>query len=156
MTVERIDQGIQNPKAVLTHGGDVTADLAKDLSPFIGTERARHFLFEFDHAQVPFSLIIIKRHLKIVHKGQNSGFVAVQTVKEIFGRALFRSAPFCGELSSTANIIAQGANEQAASAEEISSSIEEMTSTIQQNSENASQTEKIAKKTVTILKKFSL
>jgi methyl-accepting chemotaxis protein len=48
------------------------------------------------------------------------------------------------ELSSTSQIVSQGASEQASSAEEVSAAIEEMAANIQQNKENAKQTEKIA------------
>jgi len=48
------------------------------------------------------------------------------------------------ELSSTSQIVSQGASEQASSAEEVSAAIEEMAANIQQNRENARQTEKIA------------
>ena len=50
------------------------------------------------------------------------------------------------ELSSTSQIVSQGASEQASSAEEVSAAIEEMAANIQQNKENAKQTEKIAVK----------
>jgi len=48
------------------------------------------------------------------------------------------------ELSSTSQLVSQGASEQAASAEEVSAAIEEMAANIQQNKENAKQTENIA------------
>jgi len=48
------------------------------------------------------------------------------------------------ELSSTSQIVSQGASEQASSSEEVSAAIEEMTANFQQNRENAKQTEKIA------------
>ena len=48
------------------------------------------------------------------------------------------------ELSSTSQIVSQGASEQASSSEEISSAIEEMASSIQQSSGNAKATEKIS------------
>jgi methyl-accepting chemotaxis protein len=48
------------------------------------------------------------------------------------------------ELSSTSQLVSQGASEQAASAEEVSAAIEEMAANIQQNMENARQTEGIA------------
>ncbi|MFA5329930.1 MAG: methyl-accepting chemotaxis protein [Prolixibacteraceae bacterium] len=48
------------------------------------------------------------------------------------------------ELSSTSQLVSQGASEQASSGEEVSAAIEEMAANIQQNSENARQTEKIA------------
>jgi methyl-accepting chemotaxis protein len=48
------------------------------------------------------------------------------------------------ELSSTSQLLSQGAATQASSSEELSSSIEEMTSNIRQNAANAGDTEKIA------------
>lgn len=48
------------------------------------------------------------------------------------------------ELSSTSQLVSQGASEQAASAEEVSAAIEEMAANIQQNKENARQTEGFA------------
>ncbi len=48
------------------------------------------------------------------------------------------------EMSSTTQLLSQGATEQASVAEEVSSSMEEMNANIQQNTDNAQQTEKIA------------
>jgi len=50
------------------------------------------------------------------------------------------------ELSSSSQLVSQGASEQASSAEEVSAAIEEMAANIQQNKENAKQTEIIAVK----------
>ncbi len=50
------------------------------------------------------------------------------------------------ELSSSSQLVSQGASEQASSAEEVSAAIEEMAANIQQNKENAKQTEVIAVK----------
>jgi methyl-accepting chemotaxis protein len=50
------------------------------------------------------------------------------------------------EMTSTTELLSQGAAEQASSTEEISSSLEEMTANINQNTDNAQQTEKIALK----------
>ena len=48
------------------------------------------------------------------------------------------------ELSSTSQLVSQGASEQASSAEEVSAAIEQMAANIQQNKENAKLTENIA------------
>jgi len=60
------------------------------------------------------------------------------------------------ELSSTSQLVSQGASEQAASAEEVSAAIEEMAANIQQNKENAKQTEGIALKAETDIFQGSL
>jgi len=49
-----------------------------------------------------------------------------------------------GELSSTAQALAQGASEQASLAEEISASMEQMRSSVHQSADNAAQTDRIA------------
>ncbi|MBL7969246.1 MAG: hypothetical protein JNK09_19745 [Prolixibacteraceae bacterium] len=59
------------------------------------------------------------------------------------------------ELSSTSQLVSQGASTQAASAEEVSAAIEEMAANIQQNRENAKQTENIAMKVETDVVKGS-
>jgi len=48
------------------------------------------------------------------------------------------------EISGTAQVLAQGANQQASSVEEVSTTIEQIAANIQQNTENAQQTEKIS------------
>ncbi len=53
------------------------------------------------------------------------------------------------QLSSSAQNVSQGANEQAATVEQISSSMEEMTSMVNQNADNARQTNAIARETAT-------
>jgi len=50
------------------------------------------------------------------------------------------------ELSTSSQLLAQGATEQAAAAEEISAAMEEMGANIQQNTDNSQQTEKISAK----------
>lgn len=50
------------------------------------------------------------------------------------------------QVSSAAETLSQGSNEQASSIEEVSASIEELSATIKQNTDNAAQTEKIANK----------
>lgn len=49
-----------------------------------------------------------------------------------------------GELSSTAQVLSQGATQQAASVEEVAASMEHMVDSIKQNAQNAVQTEEIA------------
>jgi hypothetical protein len=64
-------QGLQNIVVLLTDGRDVTADLAKYLGAFCGTEAARHFLLQLDHTEIPLGLMVVKGHLKIIHKPQH-------------------------------------------------------------------------------------
>ena len=50
-----------------------------------------------------------------------------------------------GELTGTAQALAEGASNQASAVEEVSASMEQMTASIEQNTDNARQTEKIAR-----------
>lgn len=71
----------------------------------------------------------------------------VVKLKEIMGNIIIGADNIAAaslQMSSTSQILSQGANEQAASVEEVSSTMEEITSIIEQNSQNASQTEKLS------------
>lgn len=68
-------------------------------------------------------------------------------LKEVIGVVILGSnniAAATEQMSSTSQVLSQGASEQATSVEEVSSSMEEMAANIQQNTDNAQESEKIA------------
>ncbi|HOJ98741.1 MAG TPA: methyl-accepting chemotaxis protein [Termitinemataceae bacterium] len=70
-----------------------------------------------------------------------------ETVHTIQGAA-FELERGAGAISSTSQMLSQGATEQAANAEEVSSMVEEMSGTIRQTAENATTTEAYAHKAI--------
>ena len=95
---------------------------------------------------------ISKKHIKIVYKDEVGAALEAMSemktkLREILGMVRETSDNFVNEsnqLSSMAQVIADGAGQQAASTEEVSSSIEEMHANIRQNADNAKVTEDIA------------
>ena len=80
---------MQNWLTIFAGGRDIAADLAEDFRAHIAAEPARHFLLDFNHPNVAFRQIIIKRHLKIPHKCQHFFGMVSQAVEQVFGEALF-------------------------------------------------------------------
>ena len=55
--------------AIFAGSGKVAADLAEVVCAHSRAKTARDFLLDFHHSQIAFSLIVIKWHIKIIHKG---------------------------------------------------------------------------------------
>jgi hypothetical protein len=53
-----------------------------------GADATGDFLLDLDHAQVAFSLIVVKRHLKIIHKRHRFALVHLEPVEQVLRRAL--------------------------------------------------------------------
>jgi hypothetical protein len=87
-------KGIDNRLSILAGGRDVPTNLTEVVSAIFGSEGARDFLFDFDHAYISLALVIVKRHAKVVHKGQHLRLVVLEAVKQILGWRLFDPAPF--------------------------------------------------------------
>ena len=62
-------------KSLFAQGGQVATHAGKGAGPFLGAKGAGDFLLQFDHTQVPFGQIVIKRYTQIGGKAQH--FVAV-------------------------------------------------------------------------------
>ena len=54
---------------LLAQGGQIATNASKDLSAKQGSEASGNLLLNFDHAQIPLGLIVIKRHPQIFQKG---------------------------------------------------------------------------------------
>ena len=55
--------GLQSRKqmhTLLTQGRQVAADAAEDSGSCLTAEGARHLLLDFDHAYIPFRLVVVK------------------------------------------------------------------------------------------------
>jgi len=65
----------QNRLLILFHCRDISSDAAEAESSLFTPESLRHFLLQFDHPDLPFSLIIREWDREIVHeqKGSPSG-----------------------------------------------------------------------------------
>ena len=92
--VECILYGVQDPYGIFLGRGDVASNAAENGSPLLCTETSRDFLFDFDHSNITFGLVIVKRDAKVIHKGKHFAFVLAQPIQQIFGWGLFGSAPF--------------------------------------------------------------
>jgi hypothetical protein len=63
--------------------------LAKGFGTTFRPETSGYLLLDLHHPNSLFGLIIVKWHLKIIHKGKYCGFVVIQSIQKIFGWALF-------------------------------------------------------------------
>ncbi len=53
-------KNINNSVSLFSCRGNVSSDVAKGVSPIFGSEATRHLLFDLDHADIPFGLIIVE------------------------------------------------------------------------------------------------
>jgi hypothetical protein len=74
---------------LLLHGRDITSDATEGLCSWCGTETPTHLLFDLDHPQIALGQVVVKRHGKIVHKGEGLGLVPLQTIQQVLTFALF-------------------------------------------------------------------
>lgn len=68
-------QGIQSALAVLSRRGNASPNLAECSGAFPGTESPRYLLLDFHHANIPFRLLVVKRHPEIPQEQDNRIFV---------------------------------------------------------------------------------
>ena len=61
-------QGLHDVPALLSRGFNDGSEYAEILGPFLGSETPRDLLSDFRHSQIPFRLVIRKRHSKVVKK----------------------------------------------------------------------------------------
>ena len=66
---------------MLANGRDVRANGAEGISAVGGTESARDFLLDFNHAHVALGKIIIKRDAEIVHESQDALAMKLESIK---------------------------------------------------------------------------
>jgi hypothetical protein len=55
---QRVLQSSQDRLALLAHGGEIPSDATKHRRSSLVAEAARDFLLDFDHANIPFRLVI--------------------------------------------------------------------------------------------------
>lgn len=94
MTVQSALQSRQERKALFAQRGQIAPNAAKRLCASQTTETARDLLLHFDHAQIPFSEIVVKIHAQIFQKAEDGLLVDAQTVEQIAGSTLWTAA-FC-------------------------------------------------------------
>src|SRR5256885_10160890 len=75
--------------ALLAHRRDVRTNLAKDFCTHTGAKATRDFLLDFHHSDISLSLIIIKRDVEIIHKGERFFTIITESVKQVFCLGLF-------------------------------------------------------------------
>src|SRR5437870_3234186 len=102
---------------LLTHRRDIGANLAKDFSSGHSTKAARDFLLNLHHSDISFRLVIIKRHVEIIHKGKSFSAIIAEPVKQILGFGLFLapSLPFASRLGRSISSKSFSQNSQIAS-----------------------------------------
>src|SRR5579884_127653 len=78
----------QHGMALLLHGGEITANVAKGSRSRGTAKGAANLLLHFGHAQVTLRLVVGKRNGEIVEQGQDLLGPPKQGIEQILGRAL--------------------------------------------------------------------
>jgi hypothetical protein len=69
-------------RGLLTQRGQVSANAAESQGSDPTAEAVRNLLLDLDHAEIPLSLDILKRHTQIFQKSQDSLLVFTQPIKQ--------------------------------------------------------------------------
>ena len=90
-------------EALFAEGGKIAAQSAGSLSARPGTEAARDFLLDFDHADITFDKVIVKGDAEVIEKGKDLKTEQVEPVGQVerfgsFGTAAFSRRPAGGRL----------------------------------------------------------
>ena len=96
LAVESRLNRINNGEGVFHRRRNITADPAESVSALMAPKGAGDFLLDFDRPNIPFRLIVVKRDVEIVHEGQDSPAVRLETIQQVFRLALFWPPPFAG------------------------------------------------------------
>ena len=83
VALEQWAQDRQGVDAVLSGGGKVGAHEQERVGALHGAPAARDLLLELDHAEIPLSLVVVKRHPHIVQEPQHLDPMAVQPVEQV-------------------------------------------------------------------------
>lgn len=67
-TRECIADGTENIDRIFAGSREIPPNPCKGVSPFECPESPRHFLFDLDHTDIPFRLVIIKRDAEVLHE----------------------------------------------------------------------------------------
>jgi len=59
VAIKGVPDGLKDVFAILTGGGDITANATEALGACKRTKSARHLLFHFHHPHIPFPLIVV-------------------------------------------------------------------------------------------------
>lgn len=90
MARQRLLQGREQGQVLLTQRRDVTANATEGIGSLVSPERPRHFLLDFEHAQIVLCLIVVKGHGEIMHETQRRLSTTLEPIQQIPGRGLFR------------------------------------------------------------------
>jgi hypothetical protein len=89
MTKQDVFQRVQQSQPLLSQGREVSSDATKGGSSDERAKAAGNLLLHFDHAQVPFSQVIIKRHRQVLHEGHHSVLLLAQAIQQVASNTLF-------------------------------------------------------------------
>ncbi len=92
--MKSILDSVNDVDPIFTGCRDVTSDSTESVSASLCAEGTGDFLFDLYHSDIPFGLIVVERHVEVVHEGENFRFVLKEPVEEIFGRRLLIASPF--------------------------------------------------------------
>src|SRR5262249_29735399 len=79
-------------QALFAQGGEIATDAAEVSRTLGAPERARNFLLNFDHADISFCKVVVKRNLQALQEEQGSLLVFAQSIQQVACGMLFGSA----------------------------------------------------------------
>ena len=89
VAIKSVPDGLKHIFGILTGRGDIAANTAETLRTLKRSETAGHLLFDFHHPDIPFSLVVVKRHAKVIHESQHLPFEVAKPYRQVQRRRLF-------------------------------------------------------------------
>ncbi len=89
MTKQDLFQGVEQRSTLFAQGREVSADATKGGGSGEAAKAAGNLLLDLDHAQVPFSLVIVKGHRQIGYEGQHGVLLLAQPIQQVACSTLF-------------------------------------------------------------------
>ena len=77
--IKGVPDGLKDVFAILTGGGNISANATEALGTCKRPESARHLLFHFHHPDIPLPLIVVKGNAKVGHERQHLTFEVAKT-----------------------------------------------------------------------------
>ncbi len=74
---ERMGDGVNDISALFAYGRDVGTDVTEGVCTILGAKSAGYLLFEFDHADIPFGLVVVEGDTEVIHEGKDFRFVCL-------------------------------------------------------------------------------
>lgn len=94
LTMQGGFQSRKDRQTLFAQRGQVPTDAAEENRPLGAAEGTGHFLLHFDHADIPFGKIVVKRNIQALQEEQDRLLVFAQSIQQVACRMLLGFATF--------------------------------------------------------------